>query len=188
MVQTVALVSLAWATVQVVVAQDNVYAREVWRRRYNAGKRAIFGGAHNNGGHARLLKRQLDTRATSESASTSTATVAASVSGGSAADASLSPTSTGSPFESSVGSSSTTLSTTQTPAPSVSAYTGVSSRALAASSSSTCAPAYTSGATTISGTGTLPTPSAFVTKLARTQQLTVSGQPFKIVGPSQSLW
>ncbi|GAA6021428.1 hypothetical protein JCM11491_006706 [Sporobolomyces phaffii] len=125
---------------------QGVYAREVWRRKWNAGRRSIFGGEGNNG----LSKRQhLETSVVRPTPTTSSDT---------AVVPSASPT--------------------------AAAYTGASSNALAAAANSTCAPSYTGGTFTISGTGTLPAPTGFVTKLARTQQLSVNGQNYKIVGPN----
>jgi len=46
----------------------------------------------------------------------------------------------------------------------------------------TCASQYTGGATTISGTGTLPKPTAFVQRSG--EQLTLGGATFRIVGPN----
>jgi len=75
----------------------------------------------------------------------------------------------------------TTTTTTTTTAKPSSARTSSAS-----SASSTCAPLYTGGATTISGTGTLPKPTAFVKRAAGSQKLTVSGKEYRIVGPSAS--
>ncbi|GAA5870676.1 hypothetical protein JCM8547_005027 [Rhodosporidiobolus lusitaniae] len=49
-------------------------------------------------------------------------------------------------------------------------------------SSSSCATRYTGAATTISGTGTLPKPTAFVTRSG--QQLKLGGKYYRIVGPN----
>ncbi len=46
----------------------------------------------------------------------------------------------------------------------------------------TCAPKYTAGATTISGTGTLPKPTSFVKRSG--EALTLDGTNFRIVGPN----
>ncbi|GAA5901264.1 uncharacterized protein JCM6883_000157 [Sporobolomyces salmoneus] len=186
MVKTVELLLLLLLCGQGVVAQDNVPAREVWRRRWLAGKRSIWGQGNN----AHLVKKQLATSFIRSSTSTSTAIPTSVVAASSGAEdiVSSSTSSILSDSTSSTPSGTPTVSTTQTSAPSVSAYTGHRSQALAGalttSSSSTIAPAYTGGSFTISGTGTLPTPSAFVTKVARTQQLTVNGKPYKIVGPN----
>lgn len=70
----------------------------------------------------------------------------------------------------------------------VAATVGTSSSAATTSASastsqaSTCAASYTGGATTISGTGTLPKPTAFVKRSG--QQLTLGGQTYRIAGPN----
>jgi mannan endo-1,4-beta-mannosidase len=50
------------------------------------------------------------------------------------------------------------------------------------STTPTCALSYTDGLTTISGTGTLPKPTAFVTRNG--VQLQLSDSPYRIVGPN----
>ncbi|GAA5982721.1 hypothetical protein JCM11641_007767 [Rhodosporidiobolus odoratus] len=57
-----------------------------------------------------------------------------------------------------------------------------SSLAVSPSSIVTCAARYTGGATTISGTGTLPKPTAFVTRSG--QQLKLGSANYRIVGPN----
>ncbi|GAA5872213.1 hypothetical protein JCM16303_001018 [Sporobolomyces ruberrimus] len=184
MLSTVKILTLALLCGQEVLAQENVYAREVWRRRWNAGKRSIFGGQGNNG----LSKRQQietvvrgATTTTSGSLPDSTSDGGASLSSNTAS----SPTSTPSLLISDIPPS--VEPTTTSSSSSVTAFAGINSQALAGATTTaatTCAPAYTGGGFTISGTGTLPSPTAFVTKSARTQQLTVGGQNFKIVGPN----
>ncbi|GAA6004062.1 uncharacterized protein JCM10292_005861 [Rhodotorula paludigena] len=49
---------------------------------------------------------------------------------------------------------------------------------------STCAPSYTAGDTTISGTGTLPKPTSFVKRPKDSQLLTLDDKPYRIVGPN----
>ncbi|GAA5988775.1 hypothetical protein JCM5350_002934 [Sporobolomyces pararoseus] len=186
--KTIGILVAALLCGQEVVAQDGVYAREFWRRRYNSGKRSIFGGEGNNG---LLVKKQLETSVIRSSTTSAPTSGPTEPSGDSFASSStqISPSSTLSDFSSSP-TSTTPTSTTQTIAPTASMYTGAGSRALAgasdssSTSSATCAPTYTGGGFTISGTGTLPKPTGFVTKLARTQQLTLAGQPYKIVGPN----
>ncbi|GAA5973883.1 hypothetical protein JCM11641_001199 [Rhodosporidiobolus odoratus] len=65
-------------------------------------------------------------------------------------------------------------------------FAAPSSRALVAATTSpatTCAPSYVAP-TMITGTGTFAKPSSFAKKTARSQQITVDGQRFNIVGPN----
>ncbi|GAA5926559.1 uncharacterized protein JCM15063_000308 [Sporobolomyces koalae] len=171
--------TLALVGSQAVVAQDGVYAREVWRRRWNSGRRSIFGGEGNNG----LSKRQMET-----SVSRAPTKATASASTDPVSFTSTAPSQTSLSFvASSVSTATTTVPVASAPmttsAPT--AYSGMPSQVLAgATNASTCAPAYTDGQFTISGTGTLPQPTAFVQKFARTQQLTLSNKPYRIVGPN----
>jgi len=152
-----------------VTAQEQVYAREVWRRRWNSGRRAIFGGQGNNGlmnGKAEVFKRQEMETIVSGSSPTTTAAV------------DILPTET-------ITTSAEVANSIPTSMPTNDPFTGVDSRALAATTvATTCDPVYTGGGFTISGTGTLPSPTAFVKKAARSQQLTVNNQPYRIVGPN----
>ena len=50
------------------------------------------------------------------------------------------------------------------------------------STTNTCAPSYTGGQTTVTGTGTLPKPTSFVAKNGL--QLQLDGRPYRIVGPN----
>ncbi|GAA5841643.1 hypothetical protein JCM9279_000714 [Rhodotorula babjevae] len=52
------------------------------------------------------------------------------------------------------------------------------------SPSTTCAPSYTGGSSTVSGTGTLPKPTTFVKRAAGSQKLTLDGKTYRIVGPN----
>jgi len=170
MSSTVHLLVLALLVNQV-TAQEQVYAREVWRRRWNSGRRAIFGGQGNNGlmkGREEVFKRQ--EMETVVSGSSPTTTVDALVG------------------SETVATSAGVANSIPTSMPTNQAFTGVDSRALAATTVATtittCDPTYTGGGFTISGTGTLPSPTAFVKKAARSQQLTVNNQPYRIVGPN----
>lgn len=67
-------------------------------------------------------------------------------------------------------------------------YTTGTTRAHVAATTSTpttCAPPYIA-TSMITGTGTLPKPTSFVTKVYRSNQLMLNGSPFTIVGPSAS--
>ncbi|KAK4703532.1 hypothetical protein P7C70_g2685, partial [Phenoliferia sp. Uapishka_3] len=77
---------------------------------------------------------------------------------------------------------SASVSSSATPTPTAFAATPV----VAAASSSSCASSYT-GARMITGTGTLPKPTSFVTKAANNNQLMLDGKKFTIVGPSGDL-
>ncbi|BGP37278.1 hypothetical protein JCM10449v2_001183 [Rhodotorula kratochvilovae] len=81
--------------------------------------------------------------------------------------------------------SRTTTSTTTTTSQTTSTTTTSKTTTSAAPTTTTpsCAPRYT-GATTISGTGTLPKPTAFVKRAAGSQKLTLSGREYRIVGPN----
>jgi len=61
----------------------------------------------------------------------------------------------------------------------VKAKTTTTKKAVAAN---TCAASYTAGATTVSGTGTLPKPTSFVKRSG--QKLTLNGKMFRIAGPN----
>lgn len=54
---------------------------------------------------------------------------------------------------------------------------------IAFAAGSACASSYTGGSM-VTGTGTLPKPTGFVTKAATSKQLMLNGQPFRIVGPN----
>ncbi|GAA5985766.1 hypothetical protein JCM10908_007105 [Rhodotorula pacifica] len=91
------------------------------------------------------------------------------------------------------GSSKTSAATTVTQKPTSSAAhtttsattkTKTSSHGVTTSSSpSTCAPAYTA-ASMIHGTGTLPKPTAFVSKASNSPQLKLGNKDFTVVGPN----
>lgn len=92
-------------------------------------------------------------------------------------------TSSSSTSTSTHSSSSTTSSVPLSTSSVFKATSAPSAFAASASTTSACAPTY-KFSILISGTGTLPKPTAFVTKATGSNQLTLSGKPYKIVGPS----
>ncbi|BGP27825.1 hypothetical protein JCM10295v2_006803 [Rhodotorula toruloides] len=81
--------------------------------------------------------------------------------------------------------SSSTSSGSQTTPPPGQYTTGTTRVHVAATTTTptTCAPPYIA-TSMILGTGTLPKPTSFVTKVYRSNQLTLNGSPFTIVGPN----
>ncbi|BGO95819.1 hypothetical protein NBRC10512v2_007525 [Rhodotorula toruloides] len=80
---------------------------------------------------------------------------------------------------------SSTSSGSQTTPPPGQYTTGTTRAHVAATTTTptTCAPPYIA-TSMITGTGTLPKPTTFVTKVYRSNQLTLNGSPFTIVGPN----
>ncbi|SGY60627.1 BQ5605_C007g04458 [Microbotryum silenes-dioicae] len=74
-------------------------------------------------------------------------------------------------------SRTTTATTTPSKNPTTTATTTAST-----TSAGTCAPAYTAGGTTISGTGTLPKATSYVKRASSGQGLTLDGATYRIVG------
>lgn len=76
----------------------------------------------------------------------------------------------------------TPSTTTTTPAPPTTTPTSTTPTTTTSRTSTICAPRYTGGQYTITGTGTLPKPTAFVKRNGR--QLQVNGQAYRPVGPN----
>ncbi|CEQ42519.1 SPOSA6832_04338 [Sporobolomyces salmonicolor] len=200
---TTSLVAIVLLSLHTVSAQG-IPAREVWRQRYLASKQHHLEkkGMHHSRRTIRTTSPTSSSSITTITTSSVTSTAAAATTSSSSTLSTSSPSSTSlsssasrsSPSSPVLGTTSTTSSSTSTtlssssssatPAPSP--FTTGTTRALVAattSSAKTCAPTYTAGGFTITGTGTLPKPTSFVKKAARSQQLTVNNQPFRIVGP-----
>ncbi|GAA5919876.1 hypothetical protein JCM1841_002086 [Sporobolomyces salmonicolor] len=201
---TTSLVAIVLLSLHTVSAQG-IPAREVWRQRYLASKQHHLEkkGMHHSRRTIRTTSPTSSSSITTITTSSVTSTAAAATTSSSSTLSTSSPSSTSlsssasrsSPSSPVLGTTSTTSSSTSTtlssssssatPAPSP--FTTGTTRALVAattSSAKTCAPTYTAGGFTITGTGTLPKPTSFVKKAARSQQLTVNNQPFRIVGPN----
>ncbi|GAA5820735.1 hypothetical protein JCM10212_006727 [Sporobolomyces blumeae] len=171
---------------------ESLPAREVWKQEWHELQKA---GRTAHKYHKDLWRRGMTISVAGTGEASATADETATSVDGIASSSTTQPVSTDASSSSSsttrptVTASSTSVpsstlnsplsSTTTTAAPSP--YSSTSTRALAAT---TCASAYTGGAFTITGTGTLPSPTAFVKKAIRSQQLTLNNAPYRIVGPN----
>lgn len=77
----------------------------------------------------------------------------------------------------------TSRSTTSSKASTVTNASSTSKTTTTTSASTSCAPRYTLGSTTITGTGSLPKPTSYV-KRNGANGLSLDGKPYRIVGPN----